>query len=260
MERLLTLASWRAITRGLCAAAFGLLLSVGVMGADNASDTGPIDWERARALHQRDQNGDKLSAADQAYLDHAKELIQKGEGPGRRAGGEKVDGIDMQKARELYQKSQRGETLTADEQAYLDKVKAAQNRGAPQTRPAGAGGQDGKVDGIDMRKARELFRKSQAGETLTADEQAYLDKAKATMQKRQQGGRQQQGQGTGNRPALFRSPSSRAIRNTRDRMAASTEAAAISLPKRSSMPVSRRQAKSYRWTMRANRRRTEKPC
>jgi uncharacterized protein (DUF1800 family) len=142
MERLLTLTSWRAMTRCLCAAAFGLLLSVSVMGADSASDSGPIDWDRARALHQREQNGDKLSAADQAYLDHAKELIQKGEGPGRRAGGEKVDGIDI-------------------------------------------------------RKARELFRKSQAGETLTADEQAYLDKVKAIMQKRQQGGRQPQGQGTG---------------------------------------------------------------
>jgi hypothetical protein len=128
--------------RCLFATAFGLLLSASVMGADNASDAGPIDWDRARTLHQREQNGDKLSAEDQAYLDHAKELIQKGEGPGGRTGGEKADGIDMQKARELYQKSQRGETLTANEQAYLDK-------------------------------------------------------AKAIMQKRQQGGQQQQGQGTG---------------------------------------------------------------
>ncbi|WP_395749910.1 hypothetical protein [Prosthecobacter sp.] len=33
-----------------------------------------IDWQKAQALHRREQNGEKLSEADQKYLDHAKEV------------------------------------------------------------------------------------------------------------------------------------------------------------------------------------------
>src|SRR3954463_8977462 len=42
-----------------------------------------IDWDRARNLHQREQRGEKLSPADQAYLDQAKAARAKGQGPGQ---------------------------------------------------------------------------------------------------------------------------------------------------------------------------------
>ena len=49
----------------ICCAA--LLLSTLAFAADP-----PIDWNRARDLHQREQRGEKLSPEDQAYLDRAK--------------------------------------------------------------------------------------------------------------------------------------------------------------------------------------------
>ncbi len=45
------------------------------------------------------------------------------------------DGIDWDRARALYQRSQRGERLTADEDAYLQKAKQARQK-APQAGPA----------------------------------------------------------------------------------------------------------------------------
>ena len=42
-----------------------------------------IDWDKARALFQRQQSGEKLSAEDQKYLDEAKRIRQQGGGPGR---------------------------------------------------------------------------------------------------------------------------------------------------------------------------------
>jgi hypothetical protein len=41
----------------------------------------PIDWDRARALYQRERAGEKLSPEDQAYLDRAKAERQRGNGP-----------------------------------------------------------------------------------------------------------------------------------------------------------------------------------
>src|SRR5439155_24897977 len=49
----------------ICLAA--LLLTTLTFAADP-----PVDWNRARDLHQREQRGEKLSPEDQAYLDRAK--------------------------------------------------------------------------------------------------------------------------------------------------------------------------------------------
>ena len=167
-----THSSWLAAKLALCSAALGLLLSVGAFGADTTPDSGPIDWDRARAIHQREQSGEKLSADDQAYLDRAKAAMQAGEGPNKQAGGARLSDADRQRARELFQKKQNGETLSADDQAFLDKVKASmQRRAGAQTQPTG----DQRVGDIDMQKARQLYEKSQQGATLTSEEQAYLD-------------------------------------------------------------------------------------
>lgn len=43
-----------------------------------------IDWQKAQALHRREQNGEKLSEEERKYLDHAKEVRSRG---GNRSGG-----------------------------------------------------------------------------------------------------------------------------------------------------------------------------
>jgi len=122
----------------ICAIALGLLLSASVFGADAGTENGPIDWSRARAIHQKEVAGDKLSADDQAYLDRAKAAIARGEGPGRRPPG--VSQADMQRARELNQKLQSGETLSADERMFLDGIRAKmQQRGGAPSQGAGPG-------------------------------------------------------------------------------------------------------------------------
>lgn len=82
--------------------------------------------------------------------------------------------IDFQKARQLYERRQRGETLSADEQAYLERARAERQRpnasaGAP---TAGAGA-------IDWDKAKSLYQRRQRGEQLSPEDQAYLNRALA---------------------------------------------------------------------------------
>src|SRR5579862_84285 len=56
------------------AAVFALVLCT--LGAARAADDN-IDWRKTQDLFQRSNRGEKLSADDQAYLDHAKEVRQK---------------------------------------------------------------------------------------------------------------------------------------------------------------------------------------
>ncbi|WP_395735674.1 hypothetical protein [Prosthecobacter sp.] len=53
-------------------------------GAPSSQGQDGIDWQKAQALHRREQNGEKLSEEDQKYLDHAKEVRSRG---GNRGGG-----------------------------------------------------------------------------------------------------------------------------------------------------------------------------
>jgi Spy/CpxP family protein refolding chaperone len=102
-----------------------------------------------------------------------------------------AEGMDRQKARELYEKSQRGEKLTDEEQTYLDRFKASMQRGNAAREGARRGG-DAPAGDIDWDKARALYQKSEQGEKLTDEEQAYLDRAKAARQRGQ--GQNRQGQ------------------------------------------------------------------
>ncbi len=80
--------------------------------------------------------------------------------------------IDWNRAQQLFQRSQRGETLSPEDQRYLDEAKrqrAAHSQDGPQGVPRSA---------IDWNRARELFRRSQSGEKLTPEDQRYLDDAK----------------------------------------------------------------------------------
>ncbi len=88
----------------------------------------------------------------------------------------KSDTIDWTHARELYKRDQRGEKLSAEDQAYLDKAKAAR-----QGQQTGAS-KDAAADGIDWERAKNLYQRDQKGEKLSPEDQAYLDKAKAIRQ------------------------------------------------------------------------------
>ncbi|MBI5397555.1 MAG: hypothetical protein HZA91_19840 [Verrucomicrobia bacterium] len=85
--------------------------------------------------------------------------------------------IDFNRAREIFQRKQNGETISADDQAYLQKAMQAHQR---QQQVPNAGGGD-----IDWQRAGELHRRAQSGEKLSAEDQAYYEKAKAARQQRE---------------------------------------------------------------------------
>jgi hypothetical protein len=93
----------------------------------DAAPGGDIDRDKVRALFEKSQNGEKLTDDEQAYLNRAKAVLQRGQEPRRGAapGGD----IDWEKARTLYQKSENGEKLTDEEQKYLDRAKAVRQSG-----------------------------------------------------------------------------------------------------------------------------------
>ena len=111
-----------------------------------ADQAGDIDFNRARELHQRKQNGETISADDQAYLQKAMEARQRQQQQAQPGGGE----IDWQRATELHQRAQRGEKLSPEDQAYYDKAKVirqqrmGQGKGGEQRVPTGpaTGGKD----------------------------------------------------------------------------------------------------------------------
>jgi hypothetical protein len=59
-------------------------IALGSLAAAPAAE-GPVDWNRARQLHQRERAGEKLSPEEQAYLDHAKAERAKQNPAGRAA-------------------------------------------------------------------------------------------------------------------------------------------------------------------------------
>jgi hypothetical protein len=98
--------------------------------------------------------------------------------------------VDFDKARQLFEKRQGGATLTAEENAFLQKARAAHEA---QMQKSGDSPQS--QDGIDWRKAQDLFRREQGGEKLSEADQKYLDHAKEV---RSRGGNRG---GGGGRPA-----------------------------------------------------------
>jgi len=85
-------------------------------------------------------------------------------------GGEPVD---FNKARQLLERRQRGETLTADERAYVERTVAERQKQQGNLAPASGGA----AAGIDWDKARALRERDQRGEKLTQEEDAYLKRA-----------------------------------------------------------------------------------
>lgn len=94
------------------------------------------------------------------------------------AQSEEQSPIDPARGRQLMQKAASGETLTAEEQAYLERVKQAIRERASQNRSASTS------EGIDMERVRTLTQRVQANEKLSDDDQAYLERARQTMRQR----------------------------------------------------------------------------
>lgn len=94
------------------------------------------------------------------------------------------DGIDWEKAKNLHRRDNAGEKLTEDEMQYLTGARAAfaKRNGGGTVPPSGSS------DGIDWRKAQDLFRREQAGEKLNTEDQKYLDHAKEVRSRNGQRG------------------------------------------------------------------------
>lgn len=58
-----------------------LLLAAPLAFSGDTAPNGPIGWDKARALYQREQRGETLTPDEQAYLDRAKAEHAKGNGP-----------------------------------------------------------------------------------------------------------------------------------------------------------------------------------
>ncbi len=79
--------------------------------------------------------------------------------------------FDFKRAKEIHAKSQRGETLSADEQSYLDEARRRiENGQGPGARPQAD-------DGVDMQRAREIFERKRKGESVSAEDEKYLAEA-----------------------------------------------------------------------------------
>jgi hypothetical protein len=113
-----------------------------------AAAEAPFDWQKAKEIFQKSQSGAQLTPDEQKILDEAKKRHAAGESPGGNAPapaaanannpGKPGDAskIDWDKARNLYERSQRGEKLSPEDQKYLDEAKRLRGEG-------GQGGQNG---------------------------------------------------------------------------------------------------------------------
>ena len=74
-----------------------------------------FDWNRAKAIFQRANNGETLAADEQKYLDEAKRRHAAGESPDKPASPDaNKPAIDWNRAKDLFQREQRGEKLSAE--------------------------------------------------------------------------------------------------------------------------------------------------
>jgi hypothetical protein len=94
--------------------------------------------------------------------------------------------IDWNRAQQLNRKSKGGQTLTPEEISYLEKAKEARRKGLIGQRAGAAGPTTAAGTGqgaIDWDYADSLREKYRGGQTLTPEENAYLQKAKAVRAK-----------------------------------------------------------------------------
>jgi hypothetical protein len=89
--------------------------------------------------------------------------------------------IDWSRAQGLLRRSQQGEQLSPEDQAYLDRAKAE--------RAKASGNVSGAANPADIQRVRQLMAKQNSGQTLTDDEMAFLQQMRAKYGKAGKGGR-----------------------------------------------------------------------
>ena len=94
------------------------LLALAILTTLACADPAAIDWERARDLHRRVSNGEKLSPEDQKYYEEAKRQHDAGRGP-TSPGAVPESSAGMQRAKEIHDRKQAGKSVTPEEEEFL---------------------------------------------------------------------------------------------------------------------------------------------
>lgn len=105
---------------------FAILALLVVTSIISAADV-PIDWDRARALHQRASRGEKLSPEDEKYYVEAKKQFDARQESRPQTTD---DGFDWKRAMEVHQRKERGEKLSEEDEKLL--AEAMKRRGRSQ--------------------------------------------------------------------------------------------------------------------------------
>jgi hypothetical protein len=106
----------------------GLLL-LGFTSLHGQSSGETVDFTKARQFSERRQRGETLTDDERTYLERAAAERRKQQGNPTAAAGATAADIDWEKARALYQRNQRGDKLTPEEDLYLKRAVAARNAG-----------------------------------------------------------------------------------------------------------------------------------
>ncbi len=137
-----------------------------------------IDWDKAKALHERVERGDTLSPEDQTYYAEAKKQFEAGHGPGGQDSRDNKDGIDMARARDIYKRVEKGETVSDEDKKYLEEAKKRrQSRGG-----------NPNSDGFNWERAKSIYAKVQAGEKVSDEDMKFLEEAKRRRDQNSGGG------------------------------------------------------------------------
>jgi hypothetical protein len=111
-----------------------LLALISLLGAAtlrSQSSDAVVDFDKARQLFEKRQNGGTLTTEETAYIERAKTArhAQMKKSGGGDAPPQGQDGIDWQKAQDLFRREKSGEKLSEADQKYLDHAKEVRSRG-----------------------------------------------------------------------------------------------------------------------------------
>jgi len=146
------------------------LLAVSLLSTLSFAQSVTIDWERAKALHQRVSRGETLSADEQKYYDEAKRQHDAGRGSGAPAAASGESDADMRRAKDIHERKQSGQTLSADEEKFLADMMRKHGISNDASRPGS--------ESEEMQKAREIHRRKESGQKVSAEEEKFIEEFK----------------------------------------------------------------------------------
>jgi hypothetical protein len=150
-----------------------------------AESDAPIDWSRARELLRKSQQGEPLSAEDQAYLDRARaERAHVGDKPP----GAPIP-AEMQRARQLMAKQNTGQSLSEGEKAFLRQMREKYGKGARSGRPGSPPPPPRETTGLvplDQMTVRDRYKGQDGGLYGSGRNQPPPEQLKAALAKSKQ--------------------------------------------------------------------------